>query len=133
MPQLTNITEVATNPQLISACATALVEMSYRVQVSETPILYPNAGYKAYQKRTELAAKVIANPLEYGKRAAVLAEIAYANIVWDVEVNQNQRLQRYLVDNRFGEWSYEFGGGASPASVGKQIWDALAGVNQGDF
>ena len=90
MPQLTNITEVATNPQLISACATALVEMSYRVQVSETPILYPNAGYKAYQKRTELAAKVIANPLEYGKRAAVLAEIAYANIVWDVEVNQNQ-------------------------------------------
>ena len=133
MPQLTNITEVATNPQLISARATALVEMSYRVQVSETPILYPNAGYKAYQKRTELAAKVIANPLEYGKRAAVLAEIAYANIVWDVEVNQNQRLQRYLVDNNFGEWGYEFGGGASPTSIGKQIWDALAGVNQGDF
>ena len=133
MPYLTNATEVAQNPELVSSCATALLDMAYRVQVNETPILYPNAGYKVYQKRTELATKVIANPMEYGKRAAVLAEIAYPNIVWDVNVNAGQDLHRYLIDNKFAEWDYTFASGASPTSVGKQIWDALAGVNQGDF
>lgn len=133
MPYFSNATEVAQNPQLISACGTALLDQAYRVQVNETPILYPNTGYKAYQKRTELAAKVIANPLEYGKRAAPLVEIAYPNILFEIEANQNQRLHRYLLDNRFAEWSYEFASGPNSASIGRQIWDALAGVNQGDF
>ena len=133
MPYLSNAVETAQNPKLISACATALLDTAYRVQVNESPVLYPNSGYKAYQKRTDLASKVIANPLEYGKRAASLAEITYPNIVFEVEGNQGQQLHRFLLDNRFGEWRYEFAAGANPDSIGRQIWDALAGVNQGDF
>lgn len=133
MPYISNAAAAAKNDNLISACATALLGMAYQVQVNESPVAYPTAGYKVYQKRVELAKGVIANPMEYGKRAAVLAEMIYPNIVKDVEENLNTPLHRYLIDNNFGMWDYTYATFATNASVGKQVWDALAGVNQGDF
>lgn len=134
MPFLPNAVNEAKHPELIQGAAYAAVAFVGQVLVNEAPVVFPNAGYKAYQKRTELAKRIVANPEEYGRQAAVYAATLRPNVVWDIQVN-NEQIGRHLIDNRFMESDYTniaggFGGGAP---IGRQVFDALAGVNASDL
>lgn len=133
MPFLPNAVTEAKNTELIQACSYALVDFISNVLIDESPIVYPTPGYKVYQKRTLTASKILSNIDSYSQRMAILVAYCYPNIVWDIQANQNVLLSRWLIDNRVCEWDYNSAANQSTGGIGRQIFDALAEVNQGDF
>lgn len=108
------------------------------VLTQETPIVYPNAGYKAYNKRVAFANLVKNNPNLYVDSAAFYVAQLEVGMQTNL-INTGQSLFRYFWDNNpTGRYILE-----SEASIanynhvgttsGRSIWDVLAGVNQSDL
>ena len=134
MPQITNPQSISKSTAVQSIVRSALLHYSTVVLNNQTPILSPNTGWKASQKRIQLAQNILSNVESYVEKAALFLGMIDPNI----EVNDSVRF-RYLIDenpsNRhFCECTVSFGSWEHVGeSSGKSIWDNLAGVTQTDL
>ena len=105
---------------------------------NETPIVYPNAGYKAYNKRMAFANLVKSNPNLYVDTASFYVAQLEPSMLANV-TNMGQSLYRYFFDsNPSGRPILEMEATISGfnhvgQTSGRSIWDVLAGVNQTDL
>jgi hypothetical protein len=133
MPTPSNFTADADNRDLISACESVLVDFATTILISENPIVYPNAGYRAYQKRMLTAAKVKKNSVYFGKQMADLVCRAIPNFMQE-RVNNNEIIFNYLWNNRACEWDVtNIYNGANPTGIGRQLFDSLSDVDASDL
>jgi hypothetical protein len=105
---------------------------------NEVPIVYPNAGYKAYNKRMAFANLVKNNPALYVDSASFyVAQLEPSMNV--VVLNAGQTLFRHFWDsNPTGKPIFECEATIAQynhvgVTSGRSIWDVLSGVNQSDL
>lgn len=105
---------------------------------TETPILAPNPGFKAYNKRVAFAEKAKLNPELYTEQAASFISELDSSMINNV-INANQILYRWFLDaNPSGRNIFECEKTISTynhvgTTSGRSIFDVLASVNQSDL
>ena len=137
MPSVTiNPISVSKSPILQIAVKQCMIEFATNIMINEVPILSPNEGYKAYDKRMALAKQVIQNPDLYVEMATRLVATIYPAIEYN-----NQATRSVLVsDNSKGDNFMKFqviyndydNTGGTVGEIGTQLWDSLAGVIASD-
>jgi hypothetical protein len=137
--QVSNVTTLAKDPTLLAAITAHIAEYADSVLGVETPIVSPNAGYKAYNKRVALAVNVNNAPELYASKFAVDFVTIGNDIVLEAQ-NNNIPLLNYLRDgNPMAKPACEADSttGSSWQHVGqisgRSVWDSVAGVNQADL
>ena len=135
---MVNLFSSAKSPILQNSVKTAMVAYATFVQKTFTPVVSPNSGYKAYDKQMALAKQVIQNPDLYTEAASRLILTNEP----DIEFRSGDVIGYLFKDNPtstnvFGCIAYNENnpgaGWSISSSPGDTIWDALAGVNQGDY
>ena len=131
-----NPISVSKSPILQIAVKQCMIEFATNIMINEVPILSPNEGYKAYDKRMALAKQVIQNPDLYVEMATRLVATIYPAIEYN-----NQATRSVLVsDNSKGDNFMKFqviyndydNTGGTVGEIGTQLWDSLAGVIASD-
>ena len=138
MPTINPIS-VSKSPILQVAVKQCMIEFAISIQQNEVPVVSPNPGYKAYEKRMSLAKQVIQNPDMYVEMATRLVATIYPL----VELVDNANLYLYLSSENttrknFMSLRVQFSGDpTSPnlevGEIGFQLWDTLSGVNLSDI
>jgi hypothetical protein len=137
MPANINPISISKSPIVQLAVKQCMIEWSTDILINETPIVSPNSGYKAYDKRMNLAKQVIQNPDMYVEIASRLVATIYPSIECDGNANH-----RFLVSGngkglnfmRFQVIYDDFNeNGGTPGEIGQQLWDSLAGVTAADL
>lgn len=135
MPSIQNPFSLANSENFKNAVKGALFQYAGNVLRNEAPIVSPNTGYKAYDKRMAFAAKVIQNPDLYATQAAAL--VALTDSLNEIDEHANFRWM--YQDNGSGGNVMNWRGEVADQSVGDTyngtltIFDALSGVNKGDL
>lgn len=134
MPSIPSPEGLSKSPLLQIAVKGALVEFAQNVLKNETPIVSPDPGYKAYEKRMALAAEIILAPDLYKEAGARLVAACQP----DIEINE-QATYRYLIQdnpsnrNVFENEFSNAGGFQGSVAIDRQMFSQLAGVDLSDF
>lgn len=138
-PIYINPISISKSPTLQIAVKQCMIEFAVNILKTETPILSPDPGYKAYDKRMLLAKQVIQNPDMYVEMATRLV----ATIFPLVEIINGSYLYLYLtsqnpVGKNFMSFIVQFSGDPSDPTleeglIGSQLWDALSEVYVSDI
>jgi len=130
-----NPISVSKSPILQLAVKQCMIEFAVEILKSETPVLSPTSGYKAYDKRMALAKQVIQNPDLYVEMSSRLVATIYPTIESDnnatsyyLTVGSGINFMKYVV-------SYDApnNSGFVEGTIGQQLWDAIAGVTAADI
>jgi hypothetical protein len=138
MPQIIDAHASAKNPIIIEAVIGALQTYAATV-LNEQPIVFPNPGYEAYNKRVAFAALAVHNPQAYAEQAAVYIEQVTNGLIAESQNNSVQPYNYIIEQNPSGKSLFEADANqrATVSSVGRtsgnSIFDVLAGVNQSDL
>ena len=137
MPTITiNPISVSKSPILQLAVKQCMIEFATNIMINEVPILSPNEGYKAYDKRMALAKQVIQNPDLYVEMATRLVATIYPAIEYNDQatraflVSENSKAENFMKFKVIYN-DYENTGGTL-GEIGSQLWDSLAGVIASD-
>lgn len=137
MPQVMNPSSQSSSPVVLAVTADYLRHYAAKLLGSEAVITAPTLGYKAYDKRVDLAQRVLQDVKPFVHTAANL----FAKLDADLEQNAagaNQSLFVYLAQNQSFEAadadaSLVSGWNNVGTTSGKSIWDALASVSLADL
>lgn len=138
MPLVTNPNLQSDSSSFKSDVEEALRQYAGLVLSTETPIIAPSAGYKAYNKRVAFAEKAKLNPALYADQAADYISELDSNMINTV-LNAGQILYRWFWDsNPTGRNIFELEKSVANynhvgTTSGKSIFDVLASVNQSDL
>ena len=137
MPTITiNPISVSKSPILQLAVKQCMIEFATNIMINEVPILSPNEGYKAYDKRMALAKQVIQNPDLYVEMTTRLVATIYPAIEYNDQatraflVSENSKAENFMKFKVIYN-DYENTGGTL-GEIGSQLWDSLAGVIASD-
>ena len=137
MPANPNPISISKSPILQLAVKQCMIQWPIGILINETPIASPNAGYKAYDKRTNLARQVIQNPDMYVEMASRLVATIYPSIECDGNANhaflstENGKGTNFMIFQVIYDDFNTTGG--TPGEIGQQLWDSLAGVTAADL
>lgn len=124
------------SPILQIAVKQCMIQYAIQIMTLEEPILSPDLGYKAYDKRMALAKLVVQNPDMYVEMASRLVATIYPL------VETLEELDSYLTTGNgtgnFMSLKVIYSGSPTEPSlevglIGFQLWDALAGVIASDL
>ena len=143
MPTITiNPISVSKSPILQIAVKQCMIEFATNIMIHEMPVVSPNEGYKAYDKRMALAKQVIQNPDLYVEMATRLVATIYPAIEYNNQANICTATRAVLVsDNNKGDNFMKFqviyndydNTGGTVGEIGTQLWDSLAGLIASDL
>lgn len=128
-------------PEFKSGVRSLLVTFSSQLLLSDTPVLSPTAGYKAYQKRMAFAKKAKANPDAFLNEACILISNIDSVMVSNTVLNQNSTgvpLYRFLLSDNPSERNLlenhaDIGYNPVGVTSNRSIFEALAGITQEDY
>ena len=138
MPTITiNPISVSKSPILQIAVKQCMIEFATNIMIHEMPVVSPNEGYKAYDKRMALAKQVIQNPDLYVEMATRLVATIYPAIEYNDQATRAFLVSENSIAENFMKFKviyndYENTGGTL-GEIGFQLWDSLAGVIASDL
>ena len=132
-----NPISVSKSPILQLAVKQCMIEFATNIMINEVPILSPNEGYKAYDKRMALAKQVIQNPDLYVEMTTRLVATIYPAIEYNDQATRAFLVSENSIAENFMKFKviyndYENTGGTL-GEIGTQLWDSLAGVIASDL
>lgn len=132
-----NPISVSKSPILQIAVKQCMIEFATNIMIHEMPVVSPNEGYKAYDKRMALAKQVIQNPDLYVEMATRLVATIYPAIEYNGEATRAVLVSDNSKGDNFMKFQviyndYEHTGG-TVGEIGSQLWDSLAGVIASDL
>lgn len=139
MPTIIDAASSAKNPIIIQAVTDNLQQYAAQALGNEAPIVAPNAGYKAYNKRMAFAKLATLNPEQYGSDAAVFIEQITNGLIIEARNNNVPEYNYILEQNPSGKSLME-ADATQRANIshvgqtsGRSVFDVLAGVTQADL
>lgn len=135
MPSIQNPISLAESTEFRNAVKGALIVYAGKILRTETAVVAPAPGYKVYDKRMAFAAKALHNVDLYAFQAATLV----ASMSSTFELDDRDEFRFMWQDNSISRNIFESRGETTDESAGDTygqvltIFDALAGVNLGDF